>query len=245
MNEDRYRYRVKELKYPSASRSYHSIGTLTQATQHTGVNRVKTIAIRWAFLLTAVTALPACAPLLVTGAIGGSAMVVTDRRGAGIQLEDQTIEIKAARQIRESISQSDDISVTSFNRHVLLTGVVNHAKDRDKAAQVVAQVDNVGKILNQLEIGPSPTLTERSTDALITAKIKAQLIDRQDILGNNLKIVTERAVVYLMGRVTQAEAHRATEVAQQVSGVKKVVRNFEILSEAEYKALSPDNAPRK
>ena len=54
-------------------------------------------------------------------------------------------------------------------------------------------------------------------------------------------MVTERSVVYLMGRVTEREAGRASELARSVSGVQKVVRVFEILTEAEL----ADTAPKK
>jgi osmotically-inducible protein OsmY len=51
-------------------------------------------------------------------------------------------------------------------------------------------------------------------------------------------VVTERGTVFLMGRVTEREANRATELARGVSGVQKVVKAFEILSEAELADLS-------
>jgi osmotically-inducible protein OsmY len=107
-------------------------------------------------------------------------------------------------------------------------------------AKLVGEVENVRSVLNELTVAPKSTLGERSTDALISAKVKAQMVDSKDIFANAYKIVTERSVVYLMGKVTQREADRATEVARQVSGVKKVVRSFEIVSEEELKALLPE-----
>ena len=115
---------------------------------------------------------------------------------------------------------------------------------RSYVAKLVGEVENVRTVLNELVVAPNSGLTDRSTDSLITAKVKAQMIDSKDIFANAYKIVTERGVVYLMGRVTQREADRATEVARQVSGVKKVVRSFEILTEAELNALVPE-PPKK
>jgi osmotically-inducible protein OsmY len=199
---------------------------------------VKTILIRSTLLLALVAALPACAPLMVGGMVGG-AMVATDRRTSGIQLEDEGIEIKAASRLREMLGGRGHINITSYNRQVLITGEVPNQQDKDYVAKLVSEVENVRLVVNELVIGLNSSLTERSTDALITAKVKGQMVDSKDIFANAYKIVTERGVVYLMGRVTQREAERATEVARQVSGVKKVVRVFEILTEAELNALLP------
>ena len=117
-------------------------------------------------------------------------------------------------------------------------------QDRQYVGKLIGEVDNVRAVLNELTLAPNSSLTDRSTDALITAKVKAQMVDSKDIFANAYKIVTERGVVYLMGRVTKREADRATEVARQVSGVKKVVRSFEILTEAELNSLLPE-PPKK
>ena len=199
---------------------------------------MKTILIRSTLLLALVAALPACAPLMVGGMVGG-AMVATDRRTSGIQLEDEGIEIKAASRLREMLGGRGHINITSYNRQVLITGEVPNQQDKDYVAKLVSEVENVRLVVNELVIGLNSSLTERSTDALITAKVKGQMVDSKDIFANAYKIVTERGVVYLMGRVPQREAERATEVARQVSGVKKVVRVFEILTEAELNALLP------
>ncbi|MEY2803979.1 MAG: hypothetical protein RL657_1315 [Pseudomonadota bacterium] len=199
--------------------------------------------IRSTLVLAVATTLQACAPLMVGGMVGG-AMVASDRRTSGIQLEDEAIELKAANRIREMMGSRAHISITSYNRQVLISGEAPNAQDRDYAAKLVGEVENVRKVVNELVVAPNSSLTDRSTDALITAKVKAQMVDSKDIFANAYKIVTERGVVYLMGRVTQREADRATEVARQVSGVKKVVRIFEILTEAELNALLPE-PPKK
>ena len=136
------------------------------------------------------------------------------------------------------------VNATSYNRQVLLTGEVPNEQDRQYVGKLIGEVDNVRAVLNELTLAPNSSLTDRSTDALITAKVKAQMVDSKDIFANAYKIVTERGVVYLMGRVTKREADRATEVARQVSGVKKVVRSFEILTEAELNSLLPE-PPKK
>ena len=204
---------------------------------------MKSALIRSGLALAVAASLQACAPLMVGSMVGG-AMVATDRRTSGIQLEDENIELKASSRVREMVGGRVHVNVTSYNRQVLLTGEAPNEQDRQYVAKLVGEVENVRTVLNELVVAPNSGLTDRSTDSLITAKVKAQMVDSKDIFANAYKIVTERGVVYLMGRVTQREADRATEVARQVSGVKKVVRSFEILTEAELNALVPE-PPKK
>ncbi len=186
-------------------------------------------------------ALSGCAPLLIGGA-AGTALVVSDRRTAGTQLEDENIELRAKASIRDQIGTRVRVDVTSYNRQALLTGEVANAQDKQAVERVVRSVENVKSVVNELVIQATPSLWDRSTDALITGRVKASMIDA-DVQVNAVKVVTERAVVYLMGRVTQAEANRATEAARSISGVQRVVRIFEIISEDELKRLQP--APAK
>jgi osmotically-inducible protein OsmY len=86
----------------------------------------------------------------------------------------------------------------------------------------------------------SSSLTARSNDTILTGKVKATLVDAKDLDAHSVKVITERATVYLMGRVTEREAARAAELARQVGGVQKVVRVFEILTDAEVADLRRD-----
>ncbi|QNP58157.1 BON domain-containing protein [Paenacidovorax monticola] len=176
--------------------------------------------------------LSACVPLVVGGAAVGT-MVAVDRRTSGTQLEDESIEMRSANRIYEILGDRAHVNVTSWNRQVLLTGEVPTADDRQKVEQAVLGVENVRSIVNELVVAPNSSVTQRSNDALITGKVKASFVDAKDIMSSAFKVVTERGVVYLMGRVTQREATRATEITRGVSGVAKVVRVFEIISEDE------------
>jgi len=194
--------------------------------------------VRITAALALVMGLGACAPLMVGGFVG-SAMVATDRRTSGTQLEDEGIELRSANRIREMVGDRVHVNVTSYNRQVLLTGEVPNDRDRQYLAKLISEVDNVRSVVNELAVMPASSLGDRSTDALITGKIKASMLDSKDIFASAYKVVTERGTVYLMGRVTQREAQRATEVARSVSGVKRVVRVFEFLTEEELRAMQP------
>jgi osmotically-inducible protein OsmY len=195
--------------------------------------------VRITAALALVMGLGACAPLVVGSFVGG-AMVATDRRTSGTQLEDEGIELRSAKRIREMVGDRVNVNVTSYNRQVLLTGEVPNDRDRQYLAKLISEVDNVRSVVNELGVMPPSSLGDRSTDAWITGKIKASMLDSKDIFASAYKVVTERGTVYLMGRVTQREANRATDIARSVDGVKKVVRVFEVISEDELKALLPE-----
>jgi osmotically-inducible protein OsmY len=182
--------------------------------------------------------LTACFPL-VMGGVAGGALVATDRRTSGAQLEDEGIELRATSRIRSNVGERVHVNLTSYNRQVLLTGEVPNAQDKQLVEQIVARVENVSSVVNELAIMGNATLTQRSSDVLVTGRVKAMLVDARDLSSNAFKVVTERGTTYLMGRVTQREADRATEVVRSTPGVQKVIRIFEIISEEELARMLP------
>jgi len=197
-------------------------------------------ATRLAALVLAAATLGGCAAVLVGGAVG-TAVVVTDRRTAGTQLEDQNIELKALTRIRETVGERGHLNVTSYNRQALITGEVPSEADRTAVEQAIARIEGVRSTVNELAVMGSTSMTARSNDTILTSKVKASFIDAKDLQSGALKVVTERGVVYLRGRVTEREATRASDLARGISGVQKVVRVFEILTEAELAALGTEN----
>ena len=185
------------------------------------------------------SSLSACAPLMVGGAVMGS-LVAIDRRTTGIQIEDEGIELRTAQGLRQNLSAGAHVNVTSYNRMVLLTGEVGSAAEKERAERLAKSQENVNSVVNDLAIEPASSLTQRSKDIVITGQVKALLIDAKDLQSNAFKIVVERGVVYLMGRVTNREAQRASEIARSTSigGVVKVVRVFDIITEEELKRIS-------
>lgn len=181
--------------------------------------------------------LTACFPLVMGGAVV-TGMVATDRRTTGTVVEDEGIELRAASRIRENLGERGHFNVTSYNRQVLLTGEVASPQDKQLAEQIVGGVDNVRHVVNELAVLGNSTLTQRSSDSLVTGRVKATLLDAKDLYSNAFKVTTERGTVYLMGRVTAREAARATELISGTTGVQRVVRILETISEDEVSRLS-------
>lgn len=190
----------------------------------------------------AAVSLSACVPLVIGGAMVGGTMVALDRRTSGAQLEDEGIELRAASRIRSNVGDRVHVNLTSYNRQVLITGEVPNEQDKQLVEQIVSKVENVNTVVNELAVLGNSTLAQRSSDVLVTGRIKAALIDSKDLISSAFKVVTERGTVYLMGRVTAREADRATAIARSTSGVQKVVRVFENISEEELTRMAPTPA---
>lgn len=185
--------------------------------------------------------LSGCAPLLVGGMVG-TAMVATDRRTSGTQLEDQGIELKAGARIRDQLGDRVHVNVNSYNRVALLTGEVRNEEDKAAAERIASGIENVSRVANEIEVGFISSLSSRSNDVFIAGKVKASLVDAGDLVSNAFDVVVEHGNVYLMGRVTEREAKRATDITRGISGVQKVVRLFEFISEDELARISPKPA---
>ena len=189
-----------------------------------------TSALAGALAIATIASLQGCVLLLGAGAVAGG-MSLNDRRTGGTQIEDQAIELKAGGRLREAIGDKGHINVTSYNRIALISGEVPTDADKAAAEKAIAGIEGVTSVVNELEVGPNSTLTTRSSDTVITTRVKSALIDAKDVQAGAIKVITERGNVYLMGRVTEREAVRASEIARAQPSVMKVVRVFDILTE--------------
>ncbi len=190
----------------------------------------------------AALALALCLPLLqgcfpvIAGGIAAGAMSIDDRRTLGAQAEDKTIFAKAEGRLGEKLGNAAHVNVTSFNRKVLLTGEVPTAAAKADAEKIVGGVENVLSVINELQVAGASSLTARTSDSILTGKVKGNFVDDKDLLANAFKVVTEDGVVYLMGLVTRQEGDLAARVAARTSGVKQVVKVFEYIAVAPRKA---------
>lgn len=173
-----------------------------------------------------------CIELAVGSAVMGG-FAATDRRTFGAQTEDKAIVLKGEGRLSQVFGKAAHINVTSFNRRALLTGEVADDNARQLAEREIRAIDGVVHVVNEIQIAPLSDLSARSNDALITTKVKASFVDTGGLSANSFKVVTEAGTVFLMGRVTQREGALAADVASRTSGVRKVVKVFDYISEQE------------
>ena len=195
-----------------------------------------------AALLASLTAsLGGCVAVMAGAAVQG-AVATVDRRTLGAQTEDKAISVKAETHLGSIVGDAGHVNVTSYNRKVLLTGEVRDEAMKRAVETEVRGVSNVESVINELQVAGPTSYTSRASDTLITSKVKLSLADKKTIPATAVKVVTEGGTVFLMGLVTQREGNIAADVAQGVSGVMRVVKVFEYISEEDLKALKPNGA---
>ncbi len=183
----------------------------------------------FAAIATASALLAGCAPILVAGAVGGTALVATDRRSAGAQVDDESIELKIANNIGAGFGDQVHVNVTSYNGVVLLTGEVPTQDSLNSIVEIAHKTPKVRTVHNELLIGPVASVGSRTNDSYITAKVKSRFVEANKFAATHVKVVTERQVVYLMGLVRHSEADAAAQIAATTSGVTRVVKLFQYI----------------
>jgi osmotically-inducible protein OsmY len=193
----------------------------------------------WALLASLLSGCPA----MVVGGAVQTAAVAHDRRSTGSYVEDQEIEIRAFQLLQDNpdIRDRSNISTTSYNLVVLLTGQAADEQTSARFAELMAKQANVKRVYNEVVVGPETSLADESGDAYITSKVKLALFDVK-VPGfdpTRAKVVTSQGVVYLMGLLTPAESDAVVDKVRRVSGVKRVVKVFETIPPGTAPATSP------
>jgi osmotically-inducible protein OsmY len=203
--------------------------------------QVKKAVLTAALLGSLLVSLQGCVAVVAGGVVAG-AVSATDRRTLGAQTEDKAIAVKAETHLPQIVGDAGHVNVNSYNRKVLLTGEVRDEEMKRAVEKDVRSITNVDNVMNELLVAGPSSYTSRSSDTLITSKVKLSLADKKTVSANSFKVVTERGNVYLMGLVTQREGNIAAQVAQGVSGVMSVTKMFEYISEEDLRAMQPQQA---
>lgn len=182
--------------------------------------------------------LEGCVPAVVaTGAAAGTA-IVADRRSSGTYVDDKTIELKSNSIVNEHpLGKEMHVNITSYNRLVLVTGEVPSDKSKNEIIEQIKQIPNVRIVYDELKVGPSSSLGTRANDTSITGGVKKRILNATGVSSYDVKVVTERSVVYLMGLLTQQEADIAAKAAQSTPDVIKVIRVVDYITDSDAKQL--------
>ena len=182
-----------------------------------------------ALLVAFAPVLQSCVPLLLGAGVGAGVMMAEDRRTNATILEDQTIEVRCRNRITEKYGEKTNISVTSFNRFILLTGQAPTDEIKQDVSVLVLEVPNVRNVQNEIVVGGNSSATAHASDALLTSRVKGRLSQNKEVGASHIKVVSENGSVFLMGLVTRAEAESASQTAATTSGAQRVVKLFEYL----------------
>lgn len=193
----------------------------------------RSVHVRLLLLAASLTLLQGCAAMVGTGAVGAAGVAgvatATGRRSAGAVVDDEVIELKALAALRrnDDIAPNSHVNATSYNGILLLTGETLNEDTRRRITELVENIDKVRRVHNELAIAAPSSMLSRSSDSVITAKIKTALGRHSFEIAARTKVVTENGVVYLMGLLRRSEADVSTNIARKIGGVQRVVKLFE------------------
>ena len=179
-------------------------------------------------LLPVLAQLTGCAAAIIGAGIGAGA-AANDQRPTGTFVNDELIELEFVRQLilePADLWERSHVNGTSVDNIVLLTGETATEVYKERVAQIAAGIPNVRLVHNELSIAAPSSLSARWSDSLITSKVKTDMLNSTRVDSTRVKVVTERAVVYLMGVVSSEQVDGATWVARRVKGVERVVPLF-------------------
>jgi osmotically-inducible protein OsmY len=185
------------------------------------------VALSRAAVLVAAALAGGCSPVMIGVGAAHVALIASDRRSTGAQVDDETIELKLTTSAGSRWGGDVHLNVTSYNGNVLLTGEAPSAEVRSDIAALAKSTDRVRAVFDEMVVGPVTDLGARTNDTYITSKVKTRMIDSDSVKAIYVKVVTERSVVYLMGIVTRAEGEAAAQIAATTDGVARVVKLFE------------------
>jgi osmotically-inducible protein OsmY len=197
------------------------------------------VSLVWAALLLQLGGCIAVPALMVGGGVGMGTMLATDRRTPGAVIEDRGIETKAAFRIREALGDAVHVNVSSYNRLALITGEVPDEKRKAQIEKIILDVENVQKTVNEVAIMENASTSARVQDGILASRIRVALIDEKNLIANAFKVTTERGVVYIQGRATAREIALMTEIVSGLSGVTRVVRMVDVLTEEDLSGMLP------
>lgn len=172
--------------------------------------------------------LQGCFPVAAVGVSTG-VLMAKDRRTSGAYIEDQGIETKSFDHIGKKYKDGINVNVTSFNRNVLISGEVPNDATKTEIGRIVAGIENVRNVNNELTVSGISSLTSRGSDTLITSDVKLRFVGDKRFEADHVKVITESGTVYLLGLVKHAEADAAAELASTTGGVRRVVKLFEYI----------------
>lgn len=179
-------------------------------------------------LISSIT-LSACLAALIAGVAVTTVDILHDRRTIGEYIDDNAIEVTARNILvsKQEIRKAAHVTPVSWNGILLITGEIDNEDLKPYLVQRFTNIQGVRQVVDETTISSKTPLLSRTNDAWITSKVKSRLIIKTGLRANRVKVITTRGTVYLMGIVTVNEGANATELAQTVRGVKRVVKVFE------------------
>jgi len=157
---------------------------------------------------------------------------IEEALASSVYWDDNKTEIRLGNLIgKQKQIQNEHVNITVYNGVALLTGEVPDQRDIDDIIDLVKADEGTTQVINRLELAGKTNMNSRANDGWLTTKVKTAIAGSDFSDSTRVKVVTERANVYLMGLVKPAEAQIAVDATRGVTGVVRVIKVFEYIEE--------------
>ena len=192
------------------------------------------IAILLCLALAALAA--ACDPITdtVIGAGAEVGVAAGEERGVGGAISDTKIQTAIdGEYINSGGKLFRDITVTVQEGRVDLTGKVKKPEERVEAVRLAWQAAGVRQVIDDIQVTDQSGIVDYGRDSIIATKLRTKLLFDSKIRNINYTVDVENGVIYIMGIAqSQDELDRVLAYARDIEGVKKVVNNVVLKTDA-------------
>ncbi|AXY56165.1 BON domain-containing protein [Acinetobacter chinensis] len=172
-----------------------------------------------------VAGLSGCASFISGGT--GSAPVGTESgaRSLGQVFIDSSIERTAKINLYklDARFKQSRINIESFHGNVLLTGQVPDAHLKQLAEDNVRAMSDVKTVHNYITVGDQIGYSTIMQDTTVTANTRGLIMKAAVVSDSKVRVHTEDGVLYVMGRLNNAEVDDLNQVLQRVGNVTRIV----------------------
>ena len=180
-----------------------------------------------------------CMTVILTGCpsfpSGGGTAGTLDRRSTAAQSDDKVMEVKILDEAMNYLNNHSSnkhfkptIFVISYNRQILLLGLVASESDKNQVERVARAQPAAQKVYNYIDVAnQNRTLSHVKDDTWITSKIRTNLLNVKGVSPTHIKVVTYNGITYVMGILTPDEQQSATNTISTTAGVQKVITLYQ------------------
>jgi osmotically-inducible protein OsmY len=196
-------------------------------------------------LIAGLLLLTACTPAGV--AVGGAAsagVAVSEERGFRGAASDALIRVKINEAwLNYDFDTFNRLNLQIYEGRVLLTGTVPDQEKADRAVQLAWQPEGVREVINEVEISPGGGLDDFANDALINARLDADLLFDGEVSSINYSTRAVGGTVYLLGVAQDRdELDRVFRIARDVPNIKRVISHV-IMKDDPRRIANPEGKP--
>lgn len=171
--------------------------------------------------------------MLVAGCLAGSASIALVGCASSMvpkntrQADSGVTSVIQASLRANDVVKAQKVEVQTREGVVYLTGVVDTDESRLEAGRIAWRTEGVDGVVNDLTVGER-TIGSRIDDAMISSKVKSQLLANSEIRARDIDVSSSQGVVTLIGRVSSETIKSDAErIARDTKGVDSV--NNELL----------------